>query len=63
MRLGELAALRRADVDLEAAVVTVSRSLAELKNGRLVTKTPKEVVPTLVELEVAVPRPAPALRR
>ena len=41
MRLGELAALRRAAVDLEAAIVTVSRSLAELKGGRLVTKKPK----------------------
>jgi integrase len=41
MRLGELAALRRADIDLDAAIVSVSRSLAELKNGRLVTKMPK----------------------
>jgi integrase len=41
MRLGELAALRRADIDLEAAIVSVSRSLAELKNGRLITKMPK----------------------
>jgi integrase len=41
MRLGELAALRRMAVDLEAAIVTVSRSLAELKDGRLVTKQPK----------------------
>lgn len=41
MRLGELAALRTASVDLTAAIVTVSRSLAELKGGRLVTKEPK----------------------
>ena len=41
LRFGELAALRQSAVDLEAAIVTVTRSTAELKDGRLVTKQPK----------------------
>jgi integrase len=57
MRLGELAALRRAAVNLEAGMVTVSRSLAELRDGRLVTKKPKSVagVRRVALPEVVVP--------
>jgi integrase len=46
LRFGELAALRRSDVEVDAAIVTVNRSLAELGNGRLVTKTPKSAAGT-----------------
>ncbi|HEY9412963.1 MAG TPA: tyrosine-type recombinase/integrase [Jiangellaceae bacterium] len=41
LRFGELAALRRRDLDLDNGVVTVKRSLAELKSGKLVVKGPK----------------------
>ena len=41
LRFGELAALRRADIDLDAGTVTVRRSQAELRNGRLLIKDPK----------------------
>ena len=40
LRFGELAGLRREDVDLDAAIVRVRRSVAEVK-GRLVVKAPK----------------------
>ena len=40
LRFGELAGLRREDVDLDAAIVRVGRSVAEVK-GRLVVKAPK----------------------
>lgn len=41
LRFGELAALRRRDIDLEALTVTVRRAQAELQNGRLFDKAPK----------------------
>lgn len=41
LRLGELAALRRRDLDLTQGWVTVSRGLVELSTGRLVIKGPK----------------------
>ncbi|MFF4752526.1 tyrosine-type recombinase/integrase [Streptomyces sp. NPDC002514] len=41
LRFGELAALRRRDVDVEALTVTVRRAQAELQNGRLFDKAPK----------------------
>jgi integrase len=41
MRFGELAALRRTELDLGAGEVRVLRSQAELRGGRLVTKDPK----------------------
>lgn len=41
MRFGELAALRRADVDLGAGFITVRASQSELKNGQLHVKGPK----------------------
>lgn len=41
LRFGELAALRRRDIDLEALTVTVRRARAELQNGRLFDKAPK----------------------
>ncbi|KJK58348.1 tyrosine-type recombinase/integrase [Saccharothrix sp. ST-888] len=41
LRLGELAALRRRDVDLGARVLWVRRNQAELSSGKLVTKAPK----------------------
>lgn len=41
LRLGELAALRRRDVDLEHGWVIVRRSQVELKSGELLIKGPK----------------------
>jgi integrase len=41
LRLGELAALRRRDIDLEEAQVWVRRSQAELKGGLVIVKDPK----------------------
>jgi len=41
LRWGELAALRRSDVDLDAAVIRVERQTVELKTGELVTGPPK----------------------
>ncbi|WP_406008400.1 site-specific integrase [Streptomyces sp. NBC_00637] len=41
LRFGELAALRRRDIDLEGQTVSVRRSQAELQNGRLFDKAPK----------------------
>ncbi|MDH6702074.1 site-specific integrase [Streptomyces griseoviridis] len=41
LRFGELAALRRWDIDLEALTVTVRRAQAELQDGRLFDKAPK----------------------
>ncbi|NEB14224.1 site-specific integrase [Streptomyces coelicoflavus] len=41
LRFGELAALRRRDIDLEGLTVTVRRAQAELQDGRLLDKAPK----------------------
>lgn len=41
LRWGELIALRRMDVDLDEATISVQRSIAELSGGRLVVKRPK----------------------
>ncbi|GAA1263576.1 site-specific integrase [Kitasatospora nipponensis] len=41
LRFGELAALRRRDVDLESRLVRVQRNQAELNTGRLIDKAPK----------------------
>jgi integrase len=41
LRWGELIALRRMDVDLEDATISVQRSIAELSGGKLVVKPPK----------------------
>ncbi|MFI1519518.1 tyrosine-type recombinase/integrase [Kitasatospora cineracea] len=41
LRLGELAALRRRDVDLESRILWVRHSQAELSSGKLITKAPK----------------------
>nr|WP_234342287.1 tyrosine-type recombinase/integrase [Streptomyces leeuwenhoekii] len=41
LQFGELAALRRRDVDLEGLTVTVRRAQAELQDGRLFDKAPK----------------------
>ncbi|KUJ37553.1 integrase [Streptomyces sp. NRRL F-5122] len=41
LRFGELAALRRRDVDLERLTVSVRRSQTELQDGRLFDKAPK----------------------
>ncbi|MEV8096050.1 site-specific integrase [Kitasatospora sp. NPDC085879] len=41
LRFGELAALRRRDVDLEERLVRVRRNQAELYSGRLLDKAPK----------------------
>ncbi|MFD7808626.1 site-specific integrase [Streptomyces cellulosae] len=41
LRFGELAALRRRDIDLEGLTVTVRRGQAELQDGRLFDKAPK----------------------
>lgn len=41
LRFGELAALRRKDIDLEARTVTVRCAQAELQDGRLFDKAPK----------------------
>jgi integrase len=41
LRFGELAALRRRDIDLDASPVYVRRALAELQDGSLITKGPK----------------------
>ncbi|MFF4813085.1 tyrosine-type recombinase/integrase [Kitasatospora sp. NPDC001309] len=41
LRLGELAALHRRDVDLDARILWVRRNQAELSSGKLITKAPK----------------------
>lgn len=41
LRFGELAALRRSELDLDVGEVRVLRSQAELRGGRLLTKDPK----------------------
>lgn len=41
LRFGELAALRRRDVDLDSGTVAVTQGQIELANGQLVTKGPK----------------------
>jgi integrase len=41
LRFGELAALRRMDVDAEAGFLRVHQSQAELSNGQLIVKGPK----------------------
>jgi integrase len=41
LRWGELCALRPTDIDLEARIVRVERSLTELENGRLAFGPPK----------------------
>ncbi|MFI2424793.1 tyrosine-type recombinase/integrase [Streptomyces sp. NPDC018955] len=41
LRFGELAALRRRDIDPEGLTVTVRRAQAELQDGRLFDKAPK----------------------
>ncbi|WP_225656047.1 tyrosine-type recombinase/integrase [Streptomyces pseudogriseolus] len=41
LRFGELAALRRRDIDLEGLTVIVRRAQAELQDGRLFDKAPK----------------------
>ncbi|MFF6803538.1 tyrosine-type recombinase/integrase [Streptomyces sp. NPDC012616] len=41
LRFGELAALRRRDIDLDGLTVSVRRSQAELQDGRLFGKAPK----------------------
>ncbi|MBD0690282.1 tyrosine-type recombinase/integrase [Streptomyces sp. CBMA123] len=41
LRLGELAALHRRDVDLDARILWVRRNQAELGSGKLITKAPK----------------------
>ncbi|MFB7617153.1 tyrosine-type recombinase/integrase [Kitasatospora sp. NPDC056181] len=41
LRFGELAALRRRDVDVEARILWVRRNQAELSNGTLFVKAPK----------------------
>ncbi|MEV6269585.1 tyrosine-type recombinase/integrase [Kribbella sp. NPDC051936] len=53
LRWGELIALRRIDVDLDDATISVHRSIAELSGGRLVVKPPKSAAGTR-----AVPIPA-----
>jgi integrase len=52
MRFGELAALRRTELDLHAAEVRVLHSQAELRGGRLLTKDPKSAAGLRV---VAIP--------
>jgi Phage integrase family. len=41
LRFGELAALRRRDIDLAGRLVVVRRAQAELQDGRLFDKAPK----------------------
>src|SRR5690606_30077251 len=41
LRPGEMAALTRADVDREAGVLVVRRSVAELRSGELIVKDTK----------------------
>jgi integrase len=59
LRFGELAALRRRDIDVEGRTVTVRRAQAELQDGRLIDKAPKSAagvrtVPLPAELLDAV---------
>ncbi|MET9310850.1 site-specific integrase [Kribbella sp. NPDC003505] len=46
LRWGELIALRRIDVDLDDAKISVHRSIAELSGGRLVVKPPMSTAGT-----------------
>jgi integrase len=41
LRFGELAALRRSDLDLDGCVVRVVRSTAQMNDGRLIEQEPK----------------------
>lgn len=41
LRKGELCALRRRDIDLTRATLTVAQSLQQLRNGQLIIKDPK----------------------
>lgn len=41
LRFGELAALRRSDLDLDHCVVHVARSMAQMNDGKLIEQTPK----------------------
>jgi integrase len=41
LRFGELAALRRSDIDLDRSVVRVVRSLAQMNDGKLIDQEPK----------------------
>ncbi len=41
LRFGELAALRRCDLDLDGCVVRVVRSVAQMNDGRLIEQEPK----------------------
>ncbi|WP_166346236.1 tyrosine-type recombinase/integrase [Phytoactinopolyspora limicola] len=60
LRLGELAALRRRDLDLDHGWITVRRGQVELKTGELVVKGPKS---DAGKRRVAVPSDLlPALR-
>lgn len=46
LRFGELASLRRRDVDAEQRVVRVRRAQSEMQNGRLFDKAPKSAAGT-----------------
>jgi integrase len=41
LRFGELAALRRSDLDLDRSVVHVTRSIAQMNDGKLIEQEPK----------------------
>jgi integrase len=41
LRFGELAALRRSDLDLDGCVVRVVRSFMQMNDGRLIEQEPK----------------------
>jgi integrase len=59
-RRGELCAIRWSDVDLEAGTVTIARSMAEGKGGRLVEKSTKTHAERLVSIDAET---VEALRR
>lgn len=46
LRFGELAAMRRRDLDLSARLISVQRSQAETQDGQLVDKAPKSAAGT-----------------
>lgn len=52
LRFGELAALRRRDIDVEGWTVTVRRAQAELQDGRLVDKAPQWTTSRLRDMTV-----------
>jgi integrase len=61
LRFGELAALRRRDIDLDGSSVTVRQGQVELSDGTLITKDPKSAAGKRV---VAIPEVIiPDLRR